>query len=404
MPLYEGISLSSEKTPVVFDFGHAYTKCGFAGENGPRCVILSEVRRSKTGKTVKLYDLSEADDLYGALVDFIHFLYFRHLLINPKERRVVIVESFLCTTKFRNLLAKVFFKHFEVPSILFAASHLMAALTLGVPSCLVMDCGFDETIVLPVYEGIALLKAYQVLPIAGKTIHERLEAQLCEHATIKVGPHEEVSASSVKESLTSEVLEDIKVRTCFVTKLERAKVINSTNDLPPPPGVEYPLGGSKLMTIDGKIRETACEVLFEQDADEVSVATLILDSLLKCPIDTRRKLAENILLVGGTVMLPGFKRRLVTELHELKTLPKYKERLAIETFMFHTPPAKENYAAWLGGAIFGSLEIVHIRSVGREQYLKGCSIPDWCSLLEAEEAEERSILTKVASVVKIEAS
>lgn len=56
------------------------------------------------------------------------------------------------------------------------------------------------------------------------------------------------------------------------------------------------------------------------------------------------------------------------------------------------------------GAIFGSLEIVHIRSVGREQYLKGGVIPDWCSLLEAEEAEERSILTKVASIVKIETS
>lgn len=28
-------------------------------------------------------------------------------------------------------------------------------------------------------------------------------------------------------------------------------------------------------------RETACEVLFEWDADEVSVATLILDSLIK---------------------------------------------------------------------------------------------------------------------------
>lgn len=48
-------------------------------------------------------------------------------------------------------------------------------------------------------------------------------------------------------------------------------------------------------------------------------------------------------------MLPGFKKRLVTELHELKSLPKYKERLAIETFKLHSPPAKENYAAWLGG-------------------------------------------------------
>lgn len=402
MPLYEGIVLSSEKNAIVFDFGHAYTKCGFTGENGPRCIIASEIRQQKIGKVVRLYELTD-DDLYGALVDFIHLLYFRHLLVNPKERRVVIVESFLCTTKFRNMLVKVFFRHFEVPSILFTASHIMAALTLGVPSCLVMDCGYYETVVLPVYEGIALLKAHQVLPIAGQAIHQRLEALLCELSTIKVGHDSEVSVSSAKESLTNQVLEDIKVRTCFVTKLERAKAIASNTDVPSPPsGVDYPLGGKQLVSVDGKIRETACEVLFEWDADEVSVATLILDSLIKCPIDTRRSLAENILLTGGTTMLAGFKHRLMSELHELRKLPKYKDKLAIETFKFHSPPAKENYVAWLGGAIFGSLDVVHIRSLIREQYLKGAVVPDWCSLMDADEMEEKSILTKVASFVKVE--
>ena len=39
---------------------------------------------------------------------------FRELLVNPKERKVVIVESVLSTTKFRNVLGRVFFKHFEV--------------------------------------------------------------------------------------------------------------------------------------------------------------------------------------------------------------------------------------------------------------------------------------------------
>lgn len=29
--------------------------------------------------------------------------------------------------------------------------------------------------------------------------------------------------------------------------------------------------------------------------------------VLQCPIDTRKQLAENIVLVGGTVMTPGFK-------------------------------------------------------------------------------------------------
>jgi actin-related protein 10 len=41
-------------------------------------------------------------------------VYFRHLLVSPKDRRVVIVESLLCPTVFRETLAKVFFRHFEV--------------------------------------------------------------------------------------------------------------------------------------------------------------------------------------------------------------------------------------------------------------------------------------------------
>lgn len=38
----------------------------------------------------------------------------------------------------------------QVPSVLFAPSHLMAVMTLGINSALVMDCGYTETLVLPV--------------------------------------------------------------------------------------------------------------------------------------------------------------------------------------------------------------------------------------------------------------
>ena len=34
--------------------------------------------------------------------------------MNPKERRVVVVESILTTSVFRDTLARVLFKHFEV--------------------------------------------------------------------------------------------------------------------------------------------------------------------------------------------------------------------------------------------------------------------------------------------------
>ena len=44
----------------------------------------------------------------------IFFQFFSYLLVNPRDRRVVVCESVLCPTMFREVLAKVLFKHFEV--------------------------------------------------------------------------------------------------------------------------------------------------------------------------------------------------------------------------------------------------------------------------------------------------
>jgi len=51
-------------------------------------------------------------------------------------------------------------------------------------------------------------------------------------------------------------------------------------------------------------------------------------------------------------MLPGFKHRLMTELQHLVATPKYRSQLGINSFKFHSPPAKDNYVAWLGGICY----------------------------------------------------
>ena len=40
-------------------------------------------------------------------------------------------------------------------------------------------------------------------------------------------------------------------------------------------------------------------------ADETYVASLMLDALLACPVDIRKPLAENLIIIGGTSQLPG---------------------------------------------------------------------------------------------------
>lgn len=72
----------------------------------------------------------------------------------------------------------------------------------------------------------------------------------------------------------------------------------------------------------------------------------------QCPIDTRKELASNVIIMGGTAMLPGFKHSLLTEIKMLLDDPRYSSKLPLKEIKIHNPPAKENYVAWLGGKIY----------------------------------------------------
>lgn len=265
----------------------------------------------------------------------------------------------------------------------------MSVMTLGIQSALVMDCGYTETLVLPIYEGIPILSAWEALPMGGKAIHRELHSLLSEQCTLDTDSGTGLSLPTVISSVPEDVVEDIKVRTCFVSDLQRGMKIQearfnldgSAERPAPPPDVEYPLDGQKILHVKGSIRDSVAEMLFEQDNEEKSIATLLLDTLVKCPIDTRKVLSENLVIIGGTSMLPGFLHRLLSEIRSLVEKPKYRDALATKSFRIHSPPAKPNCTAWLGGAIFGALQdILGSRSVSRDYYNQTGRIPDWCCL------------------------
>ncbi|XP_016304304.1 actin-related protein 10-like [Sinocyclocheilus anshuiensis] len=502
MPLFEGLGSGGEKTAVVVDLGAAYTKCGFAGETGPRFVIPSEIKRAGSPEVVRVVQYNiNTEELYSILKEFVHLLYFRHLLVNPRDRRVVIVESILCPSHFRETLSRVFFKHFEVPSVMFAPSHLMSVMTLGIQSALVMDCGYTETLVLPIYEGIPILSAWEALPMGGKAIHRELHSLLSEQCTLDTDSSAGLSLPTVVSSIPEEVVEDIKVRTCFVSDLQRGMKIQEAkfnmdgsaevrehsqerldgaeagglsdrfsssrlrgrrwgNGRPRAPqtvggggrpgsllllavsflGKERSLGqeglggsrallaqterwerqGEKLVIsviLSHKWRSAATEPAIEHPIacavclvalraksvalrssltasgvrsppSSISLRTSACIHLVRsvfvphqCPVDTRKVLSENLVIIGGTAMLPGFLHRLLAEIRSLVEKPKYHDALATKSFRFHSPPAKPNCTAWLGGAIFGALQdILGSRSVSRDYYSQTGRIPDWCCL------------------------
>ncbi|ROL50528.1 Actin-related protein 10 [Anabarilius grahami] len=221
------------------------------------------------------------------------------------------------------------------------------------------------------------------------SISKELHSLLSEQCTLDTDAGTGLNLPALISTVPEDVVEDIKVRTCFVSDLQRGMKIQeakfnmdgSAERPAPPPDVEYPLDGQKILHVKGFIRDSVAEMLFEQDNEEKSIATLLLDTLVKCPIDTRKVLSENLVIIGGTAMLPGFLHRLLAEIRSLVEKPKYRDALATKSFRIHSPPAKPNCTAWLGGAIFGALQdILGSRSVSRDYYNQTGRIPDWCCL------------------------
>jgi actin-related protein 10 len=268
---------------------------------------------------------------------------------------------------------------------------LVSLATLGVSTALVLDVGYKEALSIPVVEGVTVIDAVQYAPLGGKSIHYRIMDELIQRRALL---KQENSETVISEPLDEQILEDIKVRTCFVAPFERGVNLSrnktdfdnlqSSGILSNPADVKYAIDGDKVLYIPGLLRESVCEVLFEMYGDEHTLPTLIIDSILRCPLDVRKQLATNIMVIGGTSMLPGFKHRLINELKSLVKSCRYESRLHFDTFKFHELPCKENYASWLGASIFASNEVITTRSITIDQYLRNnMTISDWCDWIPA---------------------
>ncbi|XP_015788908.1 actin-related protein 10 [Tetranychus urticae] len=372
----------TDKHSVILEFGHRYTKCGFVQELAPRAIIRSVVASSH-GKEVELASLS-GSQLDQAFKTIIQTIYFRYLGVNYKERKVILIETLFTQNNVRQSLINVLYQHFEVPSLLIVPHHLMTLVPYMVSTGIVLDIGWKEAMAVPVIEGITLVNSVKYTPLGGKAINERIHDELIDRkAILRKNGVEKVYEES--DRFDDFVLENIKVKTCFIAPFERGQLMlehkAGLKEAPDntPKDVYFHVDQNNTLLIPGGLRESAGEILFELYGEEETVATLILEVLLSCPIDYRKTLASNLIITGGTSMLPGFKHRLKMELLFLvKKIEKYSNNIYIDKFMFHPPLCKENYIAWLGASIFGSTDVVAMRAISRDTYLKtkGCFV-DW---------------------------
>ncbi|KAE9405210.1 actin-like ATPase domain-containing protein [Gymnopus androsaceus JB14] len=400
-------SLYGVEDRIIIDPGSLIWKVGFkvfyAG--GKSAKGLWDLKRATDAA-----ERAEEDKIFGDQTG-------TELESDPKARKVILVENPLLPLHIKDALARILFENLQVPSVSFASSHLLSLLAVGRITGLVLDCGFLESVALPIFAARPLFSQLRTTPLAGQRFLSHLRSLLLLFGTYVAptspGPANLPQASrSMRvptEVLTNEVLEEIKTRCCFVGETlapgasEAAdngptpddSVASSDMEIPPSsdpahsesefsfagresgmssqhdsseysvistprmggrpaPGnenrsqiladmymrhstatdlrlrVEPPASmvnanslGYGTIIIPGWIRERTAEVLFEGgDVDEGSLAEVVLDALLKVPVDLRKTLASSILIVGGTSMLPGFIPRLHGEiLRAISPLP-----------------------------------------------------------------------------------
>ncbi|KAG0140166.1 hypothetical protein CROQUDRAFT_53687 [Cronartium quercuum f. sp. fusiforme G11] len=369
---------------VVLDLGSRVWKAGFSSETRPRVVISVH----DLCKCDSLWDLSCPSTLNmaeDAIGHGLRRLFFDYLMVDPKTRKVLLVEPALLPASVRSRIAVVLFEQLYVPSVCFTPSPVLVLIACGTVTGLVIDIGHLESTALPVYLSRPLFPLVRSTTRASARLNARLKALLLRFARFIPIPkfgQSSTSASNTpivrvsavpRELLTAEVVEDIKTRLLFVAE-------QPLRPLPQPPPDDQPLMDSPMviepeayseetdgilldnlekyykhstcpetqdaiyrlptaqpnqrgiLKIPGWIRERAAEIMFarreakEEEEEAPSVTETILECLSKLPIDLRKPLAANIVICGGGAMIPGFVSRLKYELVEILSNPPNRFR------------------------------------------------------------------------------
>ena len=379
---------------LILDIGAEYTKLGFDGEPAPMAIIPTRVyARGSDTQIIKIFPYhptSDADsirELETGLHDLFADLFYNHFQINPRESRLLILESILNPSPLREAIAKCLFMSYQVHSILFFPHSIACLHSVELEEGLVVDVGHTGTRISPISGSTVLLSLFRDLPgLGGEYMLAWLRLNLSERASlVRVGTLEKVQRR-VEEVLSHEFLEDVRCRMCAV------RCVGETRT-PPDAHLPVPSEPSLLLSVPGELRHRVAECLFStcpEETDQFPLHLLpertlpqeIAECILRLPIDLRVPIAANIVLAGGPTMLPGFKKRFMEELNLVFSREHVGKLGSKVVFKIHIPMMHENILGWHGGSVVGACtQAFDARSLKREQFNKqGWRVPDWCQL------------------------
>lgn len=358
--------------PVVLDNGSGTLKAGFAGEDIPKLYALAIVGRPKYQKIMTASDDGGPDATYvgdqaqqhRGLLRLLYPLehgvvtcwddmqrvwshsYAVDLKANPEEHPLLITEAPLNPRSNRDRMAQVLFEQMNVPTLYVLIQAVLALYALGRTTGVVVDLGDGVSHVVPVYEGFALPTLIKRIDIAGRDVTRHLGYHIAR-----------TTGCQLRLLAEMEIVRLIKEKTAFVLtdpvrdeKLALAAVYGSRGRDSQLAALYTLPDGRKLEVCAERFR--CAEILFKPDivGEELpGLHELVGHAIGKVDLDLRPTLYQNIILLGGNTLLPGFGERLLLELK----LTQQREATAMKVKLH--APAERKYLAWIGGLILAGL-------------------------------------------------
>lgn len=361
----EEILNPKQKAPppvTVIDLGSYRTKAGIAGADIPRYFIEpiygihkifdihghseeeyigSEARQKADSQTVfNLFEegtITDKDYIYKLL----NYIITDQMEINQEKKPIIITTPLFGPASQRDTIAEIVFNKFLASSIYFAYPPSLALYTTQKITGCVIDCGENYTQVTSIFDQITVPQASIVSRLGGYALNLYFQKKLKERSYHFNGVAGREVSREVKEKFAS------------------AKQ-------PPnaPPFVDFTLPDGNIVQI-GEERFTCSDLLFDPSlngVDSEGLHEMVFESIMRCDIEIRPILFQNIVVCGGTFTMPGLIERFKDEL--IKLMESNNVSLPIDVTAL---PNLAN-AAWIGGSVFGKLQFFPQLVVHKEEF------------------------------------
>ena len=268
--------------------------------------------------------------------------YTKHLLLDPKSRRLVVVVPSVMPHPLLNTLLGTLFGNFSMSSMTLLSTPLLSTVAAGCRSGLVVDIGWREATVTGIYEyrEISHLRTTRAMRMVTLEMAKLLQLN-DKRRELQAQHGQKVNKEAATLYVNLEQAEEVTIRMAWCkptssridtsnheSSIQEPSRITIAEDPPsdPPsdPPISLPSPSSPRQSIQIPFSHLAQPVESalltnspNPDDHEQPLHNLIHKSLLSLPPDVRAICMSRIIFTGGGANIPGLKQRLLDELTHL---------------------------------------------------------------------------------------